>query len=584
MEDFVDNNEPTLDVLGMLKRRKLSIIIPTAAIALLSLAVALGLPAIYESRATILIQNQQIPQEYVSSTVEIFAGQQVQLIQQMVLTQDNVSQLSNKFGLFKGSGNMAPADLVGLFEQNMAVELISAEYNNTTTGKATSAVIAFDIAFQDRSPVTAQRVVNDLATKFMEENTRLRTERAEGAEEFISSESALLDAELKRLEEDIAKFKEEHKGNLPSQYDFNVSTLERTERQMLDLEFRMQEFNKRKIQLESQLAQVSPSKPVVLSTGEVVLSDMDRLSALQSEYSRAAALYKENHPSVIQLQYEIATLKEQLGVETNTVELQKQLQAQKALLTELQGKYTDDHQEIQDTKRLIAQLESEIRTATTSGAASVPEEVADNPAYILLKSQLDLANSEIETSRKKFAELEEKIIQLEQLIAEAPQVEREYTAIQRDYNNAVKKYQELKGKQRETAIAKNLEQDRKGERFILIDPASAPTDPVSPNRPMILAIGFALALGSGVGLAFIRETLDNSIRGTGQLHAVMGVAPLVAIPYIENEEDVEAARKTRNIALGIAIASVVLLIVFVHFFYRPLDVLFYVVLNKLGFS
>lgn len=584
MEELLDNTEPQLDVLGTLKRRKREIVIPTAIIAILSIAVALGLPAMFESRATLLIQNQQIPQEYVTSTVEVFAGQQVQFIQQMVLTQDNVSQISNKFGLFKNTGNMAPADLVELFEENMAVELISAEFQNTTTGRATSAVIAFDIAFRDSSPVIAQRVVNDLATKFMEENTRLRTERAEGAEEFITSESAHLDAELKRLEEEIAQFKEKHEGNLPSQYNFNVSTLERTERQLMDLEFRLQEFNKRKIQLQSQIAQVSPSKPVVLSTGQVVLSDADRLSALQSEYSRAASVYNDNHPTVVRLKHEIATLQAELGVETDTGDLYKQLEAQKGLLTELQGKYTEDHREIQDTRRLIAQLESEIRKAKSSGTATVSEEAVDNPAYILLQAQLDLVNSEIETSSKKYAELEAKMVELEQLIAAAPQIEREFTAIQREYDNAVNKYQELKDKQRETTIAKNLEQNRKGQRFILIDPASAPTEPVSPNRPLILALGFALALGSGVGLAFIRETLDKSIRGTGQLHAVMGVAPLVAIPYIENEEDIQAARKSRRIAMGIGIAAVVLLVVFIHFFYRPLDVLFYVVLNKLGFS
>ena len=578
MDDLTDNTTPSIDYLGMLKRRKMALGMPALIVLILSAALALGLPAIYESKATILIQGQQIPKEYVSSTVETFAGQQIQMINQMVLTQDNIGRISEKFGLFAGSGGLAAADMVAMFEQNMAIELISADFNNST-GKSTSAVIAFDVSYRDPSPIIAQRVVNELATNFMEENARLRKDRAKGAEDFITAESANLDADLKRLEREIADFKEEYEGNLPSQYNFNVSTLERTERQLMDLDYRMQELEKRKIQLDAQLVQVEPSKPVVLSTGQVVLSDTDRLSALQSEYRRAAAIYNDNHPDVIRLKDEITTLQSELGIETQAEDLAKQLEGQKAYLAELRGKYTEDHQEVQNTVQLISLLESNLRDAQSQGSTGM-EAVPDNPAYILLASQVDLIDSELASSTKKKEELEAKAIQLEAMIADAPQIEREYTAIQRDYDNTLKKYQELKDKQRETTIAKNLEQDQKGQRFLLIDPASAPTSPVSPNRPAIFALGLVLAFGSGIGLAFIRETTDKSIRGTGQLHALMGIAPLVAIPYIENETDLQDSRKYKKLGMLLAASSVVLLIIFIHFFYRPLDVLFYMVLNN----
>jgi len=581
MDDYIENSGPTIDWLGMLKRRKMTMAVPAVIILVISIAIALGLPAIYQSQATILIQGQQIPKEYVASTVETFAGQQIQLIRQMVLTQDNVANIAKKFELYD-AGELAAADMVNLFEQNMSIELISADFN-TSTGKSTSAVIAFDIAFRDPSGPLAQRVVNELATSFMAENARLRTERAQGAEEFITTESGHLDAELKRLEREIADFKKQHEGNLPSQYNFNVATLERTERQLTELEFRLGEFEKRKIHLEAQLAQVNPSKPVVLSTGEVVLSDTDRLNALQSEYRRAAALYNEHHPDVIRLREEIASLQANLGIETDTNELRKQLETQRSLLTDLEGKYTDNHQEVLNTRELIKLLEANLREAESRGYTG-DEIVPDNPAYILLKSQLDQANSEIDTSVMKRDEMEEKIAHLEKLINVAPQVEREYTAIQRDYDNTIRKYQELKDKQRETTIAKNLEQDRKGQRFLLIDPASLPTSPVSPNRPIIFAIGLMLAVGSGLGLALFKEAMDRSIRGTTQLHELMGIAPLVAIPYIENEEDLQSKAKLQKFTIGGAVAFVFLLILYIHFFYKPLDVIYYVILNKLGFS
>lgn len=582
MDDLTNDSAPSIDYIAMIKRRKKALTVPALVIMAIATALALGLPAIYQSKATILIQGQQIPKEFVASTVETFAGQQVQMIRQMVLTQNNVTRIAQKLNLFAASGGLAPADMVEMFEQNMEVDLISADFN-TSQGRPTSAVIAFDISYKDPSPAMAQQVVNELATNFMEENARLRKDRAKGAEDFISAESANLDADLKRLEEAIAAFKEEHEGNLPSQYNFNVATLERTERQLMDLEYRMQELDKRRIQLQSQLVQIEPSKPVVLSTGEVVLSDTDRLSALQSEYRRAASIYNENHPDVVRLRDEITTLQTELGVKTDAEDLRKQLQAQKAYLTELRGKYTEDHHEVQNTAQLVKLLESNLREAESMGSDSM-DEVPDNPAYILLKAQVDLTESEIAASEKKKDELQAKIIQLEKLIAEAPQVEREYTAIQREYDNTLRKYQELKDKQRETTIAKNLEQDQKGQRFLLIDPASAPTSPVSPNRPAIFALGLVLALGSGFGLAFIRETMDKSIRGTGQLHAVMGIAPLVAIPYIENDSDLDEKRKLKKLYLILTVSFVIMLVTFIHFFYRPLDVLFFMVLNKLGLS
>ena len=53
----------------------------------------------------------------------------------------------------------------------------------------------------------------------------------------------------------------------------------------------------------------------------------------------------------------------------------------------------------------------------------------------------------------------------------APQVEREYRSLARDYENAVTEYRETKAKQARADVAKQLESEKKGERFTLIDPA-----------------------------------------------------------------------------------------------------------------
>ena len=83
-----------------------------------------------------------------------------------------------------------------------------------------------------------------------------------------------------------------------------------------------------------------------MPSGEVVLSDSDRLKALQSEYRRKAAIYKDNHPDVIRLQREITALQTQLGIKTDVDDLRRQLQEQNRRLADLRGRYKNNHPEI----------------------------------------------------------------------------------------------------------------------------------------------------------------------------------------------------------------------------------------------
>ena len=75
----------------------------------------------------------------------------------------------------------------------------------------------------------------------------------------------------------------------------------------------------------------------------------------------------------------------------------------------------------------------------------------------------------------------------------SPQVEQQYRELTRDYDNTRLKYQEIRSKQSEAKTAQNLEADRKGERFTLIDPPLPPEEPISPNRKLIFMAGFILS-------------------------------------------------------------------------------------------
>jgi len=62
-------------------------------------------------------------------------------------------------------------------------------------------------------------------------------------------------------------------------------------------------------------------------------------------------------------------------------------------------------------------------------------------------------------------------------------------------------------------------------------PATVPGAPVSPKRPLNLALGLLLGLGLGVGAAVLRETLNTSVSGAMDVEKLTGAIPLGLVPY-----------------------------------------------------
>ncbi|MFV8819495.1 Wzz/FepE/Etk N-terminal domain-containing protein [Haliea sp. E17] len=564
------------DYLNMLKRRKIWLLLPLVSIFSLAVIIALVIPPVYRSEAIILIEEQAVPKDFVQSTITSYADQRVQVISRRVLTTENITRIIKKFNLYQqdesGAKNSPEAQsdtatklpkrvLAQKFRDNVGLDLVSAEVIDPRSGRSTNATIAFTLSFENPQPETAQKIADELVTLFLSENRRERTEQVASTAEFLATEAERLNAELLELENRLAAFKSANEGSLPQLYQYNLSALERMEREGSDLETRIQELVKRRIEISSQMSQVSRSAPVVLATGDVVMSDADRLKALQSEYRHKASIYQDNHPDIIRLEREIKVLQDQLGVGTDTQDLQRQLEEQKQYLAELLTRYNENHQEVQSTKRLIAQLEESVRAARLSNSGG-QEVAADNPAYVLLQTQLDTTNSEINTLSARLSDLKAQIDHYQGLIKQAPQVEMEYQALLRDYDNATVEYREIKAKQRDAMVAKNLEQEQKGERFALIEPPAYPMRPIKPNRPAIIFIGFVVALGAGVGAAALREFTDAAVHGVSELTAILGQEPLVSIPYIDNDIDISRRQRFYLYSM-LAMAGVIALVVYV---------------------
>ena len=205
------------------------------------------------------------------------------------------------------------------------------------------------------------------------------------------------------------------------------------------------------------------------------------------------------------------------GVVDSSAEQLKQIEALRGELATLRKKYADQHPDVIKLERQIKALESSVSSAPkTSSLASAAADNPDNPAYIQLAAQIEAADTEIRSLKMKKQRLEGKLADYEQRLVQAPQVEREYRTLARDLQNAINEYQNVRAKQMSAQIAQQLEQESKGERFVIVEPPILPEEPVSPNRPAILFLSFVLALGCGIGYAAVAESLDDPCLRRGR--------------------------------------------------------------------
>jgi succinoglycan biosynthesis transport protein ExoP len=144
------------------------------------------------------------------------------------------------------------------------------------------------------------------------------------------------------------------------------------------------------------------------------------------------------------------------------------------------------------------------------------------------------------------------------------------------------KYQEILSKQTEAQVAQNLETERKGEKFTLIEPPQPPEKPVSPNRLLIVLGGTVLAVALGFGAVVAREVLDASVRGPGDIRQLLQVPALVSIPLIVTASDRARHKRFLFYSWSGTVAALLLIVVGVHFFVRPLDVVWLGLWRRFG--
>ncbi|MEA2109169.1 MAG: GNVR domain-containing protein [Pseudomonadota bacterium] len=560
---------------GIIRRQKILFLVTFASIFTLSVIVAFVLPPVYRSQSTILIEEQQIPQEFVQTTITSYVEERLQVITQQILSRPRLLEIINQFNLYPDMRDrFTTEEIVQKMRDAINFEMINTEVTDRRTGRSTTATIAFSLAYEGENPSTVQKVTNKLTSLYLEANLKTREQRASNITTFLEKELKNLKEKIGEQESKISQFKQQHGQELPEYRSVNMQALSRLNQQIDQAAMQIRSQQERKIYLEGQLANVDPLLPVVTDEGKTVMNPRERLKYLRLQLISLQSRLSDKHPDVKRMIGEIAELETKVGDTNDSLGKIKRLKDSEDRLAILKGKLGPKHPDVIKLEKEIKLLKQQIekqQSQTAINAAS--ENNPENPAYINLKTQIASATMEINSLKQEKKRIEEKINHYQQLIDNIPLVEKEYNDLIRDQQTDQAKYQEIMNKLLEAKVSQEMEESQQAERFTIIDPALTPERPAKPNRLAIVLIGFVLALGAGVGLAAVRENLNDAIKTEEELGRLTGLPVLTSIPLMESDKERRQKRNKKLIVvliLGLVIALGLLLF---HLYVMPLDIL-----------
>jgi len=449
------------------------------AAALLSLAV--NLPNLYSSTATVLVEQQQIPEGFVKSSVTGEADTRLNLIREKLLNRAGLLELITRFDLYPELRKKAAEEaVVDRMRKDIVLEL--KELQRQVYGR--DGTFGFKVSYRGRDPETVARVTNMLATQYVEENLKMRTHQATTTTTLLKKQ---LDDIRQRHEEDerkIAAFKQRHMGELPEQVEVNLSTLGRLNTELASNSEHQMRVMERRERLGKQLFDLNSGVPV---TGTYNPDSMTHhLEKLRTELTELRTRASAKHPDVIRVQDEIAAIEKALAETSKDAKL--------------------------DSGALL----------------SNPEDIK----HALRELDHDLKNLKADEQR-----LRAEVASIQRRVERTPQHAQEFQQLERDYKMTKDLYFSVLQRYEDAQLAESTEQAKQGGQMRIVDPAMPSRAPAAPNRLKLMLGALMLSFGAALGGMILAEQRDQSFHDVDSLRAYTKVPILVRIPEIVTKAD-----------------------------------------------
>ena len=175
-------------------------------------------------------------------------------------------------------------------------------------------------------------------------------------------------------------------------------------------------------------------------------------------------------------------------------------------VAEASTQFGPSYPKVAELNNQLKQLDTEIQNETAKVVSTIKDQ------YEIALQHEKLLAADFEVQKQEAYKLNESAI--------------EYSMLKRDLDTSRQLYEGLLEKMKEAGVTAGL----RSNSFRIVDPARIPTGPSEPNIPRNMSFAFALALTTGIGLAFLLESLDNTVRTTEQAQTVSHLPSLGLIP------------------------------------------------------
>jgi len=323
-----------------------------------------------------------------------------------------------------------------------------------------------EIHYNSTDPQLAAGAVNTLASTYVEQNFKTKFESTMQASDWLSKQLVDLQMKVETSQEKLVRYQKEHEI-LGTDEKTNIIT-----EKLDELNKEMTSAESDRMEKEAVYRQTQSNDPDAIAAA-IIADSSGNASAATS------GLLDKLREQQANLRIQVADLSTQFGPQYPKV---AQLNSQ---LKEI------DHQLQSETNKAVDHLKGQ---------------------YLAALQRENMLRASFEKQKQEANKLNESAI--------------EYSILKRDLDSNRTLYEGLLEKLKEAGVTAGL----RSNNFRIIDAARVPTSPSEPNIPRNLTFALMLGVISGVGLAFILENMDNTVRTPEQATALSGLPALGMIP------------------------------------------------------
>jgi polysaccharide chain length determinant protein (PEP-CTERM system associated) len=499
----------------IVRKRKWLILLPMIAVGLAISYVVFRLPDIYESTTLIVVKPSTLPNSVVPTIEEETLTRELTSISQVVTSRSSLQPLMEKYDLYKEERRRGePMELlIDAMRKQIKVEV------NTSNHEITN---GFNITYRGRDPKTTQAVAAELASKYIDEQTKSTINGGTSAKQFIEEQVRQAKDELDQIDGQRLKYLQENMNNLPSQSQALVGRLTALHEGQKALIAEQGRSRDLAAAYRSQLADITKSYQEEMALSAENTTDpkttvawanlVAKKSELENELQSLLSQYKEKHPDVLAKKQQLDAVKR------------------------------DQDQMIADWKDRIEERKQKLQQLS-------------DPRILSLKTQIAIMDGDTDRQQKLLNETNQQIAELDSRINAIPNAEVGIEAIDREYQTKKANYDSLLAQQQKVVIGADAAKDQQSSGIQLVDPANLPEQPVAPKRFVLTVAGFGIGLAIGFLLAIAFELRRLfTIQTTEDAKHYTGLPVLASIPELLTDAESRAIPRRRALALAAGIS------------------------------